>query len=59
MAAMSCGYWMIGRSWGAGNSPKTAVRRYLENHPEFEIDRSIQRKLLLTVAPDGYLRRTV
>ena len=47
-----------GRPWGPGNSPKTAVHRYLEQHPEFEIDRSIQHKLLLTVAPDGYLRRT-
>ena len=47
------------RPWGPGNSPKTAVNRYLEDHPEFEIDRSIQHKLLLTVAPDGYLRRTV
>jgi len=47
-----------GRPWGPGNSPKTAVHRYLEQHPEFEIDQSIQNKLLLTVAPDGYLRRT-
>jgi cephalosporin hydroxylase len=46
------------RPWGPGNSPKIAVQRYLENHPEFEIDRSIQHKLLVTVAPDGYLRRT-
>ena len=47
------------RPWGPGNSPKTAVRRYLTGHPEFEVDRSIQHKLLVTVAPDGYLRRTI
>jgi len=46
-----------GRPWGPGNNPKTAVREYLKTHPEFEIDRSIEHKLLITVAPDGYLKR--
>ena len=45
------------RPWGLGNNPKTAVWEYLKTHPEFEIDRSIQNKLLITVAPDGYLKR--
>ena len=45
------------RPWGPGNNPKTAVWKYLETHPEFEIDKSIQHKLLITVAPDGYLKR--
>lgn len=45
------------RPWGPGNNPKTAVWEYLKTHPEFEIDKSIQQKLLITVAPDGYLRR--
>lgn len=45
------------RPWGPGNNPKTAVWAYLKTHPEFEIDKSIQHKLLITVAPDGYLRR--
>lgn len=45
------------RPWGPGNNPKTAVWEYLKTHPEFEIDKSIQNKLLLTVAPDGYLKR--
>ena len=45
------------RSWGKGNNPKTAVWEYLKTHPEFEIDKSIQNKLLITVAPDGYLKR--
>lgn len=45
------------RQWGPGDNPKTAVWRYLESHPEFVIDRDIQDKLLITVAPDGYLRR--
>ena len=45
------------RPWGPGDNPKTAVWEYLKNHPEFEIDQSIQNKLLITVAPDGYLKR--
>jgi cephalosporin hydroxylase len=45
------------RPWGPGDNPKTAVKEYLKSHPEFEIDKSIQHKLLITVAPDGYLRR--
>ena len=46
------------RPWGPGDNPKTAVWEYLKTHPEFEIDKSIQHKLLITVAPDGYLRKT-
>lgn len=45
------------RPWGPGNNPKTALWEYLKSHPEFEIDKSIQNKLLITVAPDGYLKR--
>jgi cephalosporin hydroxylase len=45
------------RPWGPGNNPKTAVREYLKTHPEFEIDKNIENKLLITVAPDGYLKR--
>lgn len=45
------------RPWGPGNNPKTAVWEYLKTHPEFEIDKSIQHKLLITVAPDGFLKR--
>jgi len=45
------------RPWGPGDNPKTAVWEYLKTHPEFEIDKTIQHKLLITVAPDGYLKR--
>ena len=45
------------RPWGKGNNPKTAVWEYLKTHPEFEINKTIQHKLLITVAPDGYLKR--
>jgi cephalosporin hydroxylase len=46
------------RPWGKGNNPKTAVWEYLKSHSEFEIDKNIQNKLLITVAPDGFLKRT-
>lgn len=45
------------RPWGPGDNPKTAVWKYLKTHPEFEIDKQIDHKLLISVAPDGYLKR--
>ena len=45
------------RPWGRGNNPKTAVWEFLKTNNRFEIDKSIENKLLITVAPDGYLRR--
>jgi cephalosporin hydroxylase len=45
------------RPWGPGNNPKTAVWKYLETHPEFQIDKRVHQQLLITVAPDGYLVR--
>ena len=45
------------RQWGVGNNPKTAIREYLKTHTEFQIDQNVHHKLLITVAPDGYLKR--
>ncbi len=45
------------RPWGPGNNPKTSVWEYLKTHPEFEINKNIDHKLLISVAPDGYLKR--
>jgi cephalosporin hydroxylase len=45
-----------GRRWGKGNNPKTAVWHFLKSTDRFEIDGRIAGKLLLTCAPDGYLR---
>ncbi len=44
------------RPWGKGNNPKTAVWEFLKSNNRFAIDREIQDKLLITVAPDGYLK---
>jgi cephalosporin hydroxylase len=45
------------RPWDVGNNPKTAVHEWLKSHSEFEIDKDMDRKLLISVAPDGYLKR--
>lgn len=58
------------RPWGKGNNPKTAVWEYLRRLTQegrvavdeeplvLEIDKAIENKLLITAAPDGYLKRT-
>ncbi len=45
------------RPWDIGDNPKTAVHEFLEHDDRFEIDAAIHEKLLITVAPDGYLKR--
>lgn len=45
------------RPWDVGNNPKTAVHEWLKSHPEFEIDKKIDETILISVAPDGYLKR--
>ena len=45
------------RPWGIGDNPLTAVNSFLESNPQFEIDTTINNKLLISVAPDGYLKR--
>jgi cephalosporin hydroxylase len=44
------------RPWDKGNNPKTAVWEFLRSNDRFVIDKNIENKLLLTVAPDGYLK---
>jgi cephalosporin hydroxylase len=50
-------YKWANRSWGKGNNPKTAVHKFLETNDNFIIDKNIDGKLLISVAPDGYLKR--
>jgi len=45
------------RPWDKGNSPKTAVEAFVQIDDRFVIDRGIDQKLLITVAPSGYLKR--
>jgi len=48
---------LVDRPWSRTDNPKTAVREFLEHHKEFEVDREIEHKLLITVAPEGFLKR--
>lgn len=45
------------RDWKPGNSPLSAVYEYLKETDNFEIDQTIDNKLLISVAPEGYLKR--
>lgn len=57
------------RPWGIGDNPKTAVWAYLKALGEsgrkgsdgrplkFEVDKRVENKILISVAPDGYLKR--
>ena len=45
------------RPWSRGNNPKTAVWSYLKSNDDFAIDKEFENKLMISVAPDGYLKR--
>ncbi|MFC1515418.1 cephalosporin hydroxylase family protein [Thermodesulfobacteriota bacterium] len=44
------------KPWDKGNNPKTAVGEFIKKNRRFVIDEDINAKLLLSVAPDGYLK---
>jgi len=45
------------RPWDKGDNPKTAVWEFLKKDTNFEIDTMMDSKLLISVAPNGYLKR--
>ena len=45
------------RPWDVGNNPQTAVKKWLGEHAEFDVDFDIEQRLQVTVAPHGFLRR--
>jgi len=51
------GYFSQKRPWGISNNPKTAVDKFLRTNKSFEVDMSIDNKLLISVAPGGYLKK--
>lgn len=51
------GYYAHNRPWDVGNNPMTAMRTFMEKNKNFEIDRALCDKLMITEAFDGYLRR--
>lgn len=44
------------RPWGKGDNPKTAVWEFLKHNKRFEVDRDIEDRLVVSAAPEGYLR---
>jgi len=44
------------RPWGKNNNPKTAVKKFLKTNKRFKIDKEIEKKLLITSCPDGFLK---
>jgi cephalosporin hydroxylase len=51
------GYYAHNRPWDVGNNPMTALREFMKNNSDFEVDRELNDKLMITEAFDGYLRR--
>jgi len=45
------------KPWAKGNSPRTAALKFIKENPNFEVDKRIENKLLLTNGIDGYLKR--
>lgn len=46
-----------GRPYGKGNNPATAVAAFMDEDSGFEVDHSIEDRLLMTLAPGGFLKR--
>lgn len=44
------------RPWSRGDNPKTAVWEFLKHNKRFSVDKKIEDKLQITVAPNGYLK---
>ena len=49
--------YLPNRFWGIGNNPKTAVHEFLKHNSNFVIDENMDNKLLISVNPEGYLKR--
>lgn len=49
--------YFAGRPYGKGNNPATALRAFLAKDDRFEVDHDIEDRVLMTLAPGGFLRR--
>lgn len=52
------GYYSSTRPWDVGNNPYTAMKQFMAERSDFEIDPEPVNKSLITESFDGYLRRT-
>ena len=46
-----------GRNFGPGNSPFTAIQKFLEQNSQFKIDKFYENKALITSAINGFLKK--
>jgi len=44
------------RPWNKTNNPKTAIKKFLKTNKRFVIDKELEKKLLITSCPDGFLK---
>lgn len=51
------GYFSHNRPWDVGNNPYTGMKAYLAESDEFEIDKHLTSKTMISETIDGYLRR--
>ena len=51
------GVEFVDRHWGKGDNPKTADAEFMRTNSDFIVDYAIDEKLLISVAPSGYLNR--
>ena len=47
----------LDRPWTQSDNPKTAVWEYLQKRSDFEVDKLLEDKLMISVAPNGYLKK--
>ena len=45
------------RPWSKKNSPKSAIEKFLKTNETFEIDHSVDDRLVLSMAPGGFLKK--
>ena len=50
-------YMPGGRPWNPGNNPFSAVNEFLLSNDSFMVDKGIDNKLMISVAPGGFLKR--
>jgi cephalosporin hydroxylase len=51
------GYYSHNRPWDVGDNPYTAMQQFLSECSDFEIDKSLTNKAMITETIDGYLKR--
>lgn len=51
------GYFSNNRPWDVGNNPYTAMKKFISDNKNFEVDKSLDTKAMITETIEGYLRR--